>query len=313
MFLYMGKFTYSVNKYEPKQMIALPLALLVVALCFLGFNMLTTGMPVEPGIDFAGGVAITILTDDTPAQIEAYFAGYPLQSIGESINGGKYLVFDYLDDDTFRELTGKALARYPDAMVDQIGETFGKSLQSQAVWALIFSFIGMAIVVFAAFRTIVPSVAVVLSAVSDIAITAAFMDVLGITLSLGTVAALLMLIGYSVDSDILLTSKLLKRKGKLEDKLEGAYQTGIIMTTTTLAAVFMMFLVSAIGQVVIIRDISAVLIIGLLVDLMNTWMLNAGILKSYLAGNGDKIKVDMPKTEKKKGDKQKGKKKKGGA
>ncbi|MBQ3718372.1 MAG: preprotein translocase subunit SecF, partial [Methanomicrobium sp.] len=44
-----------------------------------------------------------------------------------------------------------------------------------------------------------------------------------------------------------------------------------------------MFIVTFVGQIVIIRDISAVLLIGLLVDLMTTWMFNAGILKVYFA------------------------------
>jgi preprotein translocase subunit SecF len=45
-----------------------------------------------------------------------------------------------------------------------------------------------------------------------------------------------------------------------------------------------MFVVSWIGQIDIIRDISIVLLIGLGIDLMNTWLLNAGILKWYVGG-----------------------------
>jgi len=134
----------------------------------------------------------------------------------------------------------------------------------------------------------VPAGAVVLAAFADIAVTAAIMQVVGIPLSLGTTAALLMLIGYSVDSDILLTTRLLKRKGKLDEKLAGAFRTGIIMTTTTLAAIAAMWVVSTAGQVQIISDIASVLLIGLFVDLMNTWMLNAGILKGYILKGGGK-------------------------
>ncbi|MDG6256445.1 MAG: protein translocase subunit SecF [Methanomicrobiaceae archaeon] len=279
----MGFFTYDISRYPPAQMVALPLILLVVSLIFLSFNTLATGLPVNPGIDFAGGVGVTLFTPDSREEIEEYFADFPLSSVGESINDGKYLVFEQLDDERFRALTARIQERYPDAGIDQIGETFGRTLQSQALYALLFSFAGMSVVVFLAFRRIVPCVAVVLSAFSDIVITAAFMDVLGISLTLGTTAALLMLIGYSVDSDVLLTSKLLKRKGKLDEKLEGAFRTGMIMTTTTLTAVAAMFVVSSIGQLAIVRDISLVLLVGLVVDLMNTWMLNAGLLKGYLA------------------------------
>ncbi|UUX93931.1 protein translocase subunit SecF [Methanoplanus endosymbiosus] len=284
----MGKFTYDINRYEPKQMVALPAGLFIISVLFLAFNLFTTGMPIEPGIDFAGGISVTVFSDDSKEDIESYFSGYPIQSIGESINNGYYIVFQNMGDDEFRDLTDHVISGYPEAKIDQIGETFGKTLQGQALWAILISFILMAIVVFAAFRNFVPSVAVVISALSDIVITAAIMDVAGITLSLGTTAALLMLIGYSVDSDILLTTRLLKRKGKLEEKMTGAFRTGIIMTSTTFTAVFAMFIVSAIGNVVIIRDISAVLLIGLVVDVMNTWMLNAGLLKWYMTRGGRK-------------------------
>ncbi|MDP3563555.1 MAG: protein translocase subunit SecF, partial [Methanoregula sp.] len=176
----------------------------------------------------------------------------------------------------------------PDAKIDQIGESFGKTLQYQAVIALIFSFIGMAVVIFLAFRTFVPAVAVILAAFSDMVMTAAAMNVIGIPLTLGTVAALLMLIGYSVDSDILLTNRVLKRQGKLNEKLAGAFNTGITMTTTTLAATVALFLVSWLGSVQILMEISAVLLIGLVFDILNTWLTNAGILKWYALKGGSK-------------------------
>jgi preprotein translocase subunit SecF len=118
--------------------------------------------------------------------------------------------------------------------------------------------------------------------------TAAAMNIVGIPLTLGTTAALLMLIGYSVDSDILLTNRVLRRQGKLNDKLKGAFRTGIIMTTTTFAAATAMFLVAYFGQVLVIREISAVLLLGLVADVLNTWLTNAGILKWYVQKGGGK-------------------------
>lgn len=277
---------YDVNKYSPRQMVALPLVLLLLAGVLLGYTTLATGLPLTPGIDFAGGTAVTVFTSDSREAVEATFAGYPLLSVGEGIGDGKYIQFGPMDDAQYQSLVTLINEKYPDAKIDQIGETFGKTLQSQAFLAMIFSFIGMAVVVMIAFRNFVPAGAVVLSAFADIVITAGIMQIIGIPLSLGTTAALLMLIGYSVDSDILLTTRLLKRKGKLEEKLSGAFRTGIIMTTTTIAAITAMWVVATAGQIQIIAEIASVLIIGLFVDMMNTWMLNAGILKEYvLRGN----------------------------
>ena len=284
----MGFIKYDIEKYSPKQLVIIPLVLLVISIVLLAFNMVTTGMPVTPGIDFSGGTAVTVITPDTKDQIQAIFSEYPLTDISEGVNNGKFLKFSSMDDTKFRSLTALIMQKYPDAKIDQIGETFGKTLQYQAVIALIFSFIGMAIVIFLAFRTFVPAVAVILSAFADMVMTAATMNIIGIPLSLGTVAALLMLIGYSVDSDILLTNRVLKRQGKLNDKLTGAFHTGIIMTSTTLAAVTVLLVVSWIGQIQVVEEISAVLLIGLIFDILNTWLTNVGILKWYVLKGGGK-------------------------
>ena len=284
----MGLFNYNIEKYSPKQLVIIPLVILVISLVLLALNMATTGMPVTPGIDFSGGTAVTIFSADSREQIQSTFTGYPLIDVSEGVNNGKFLKFGSMDDVKYKDLSTLIYQKYPDASINQIGETFGKTLQSQAVLAMIFSFIGMAIVVFISFRTFVPSVAVVLSAFADIVMTAATMNVVGLPLSLGTVAALLMLIGYSVDSDILLTNRVLKRQGKLNDKLAGAFHTGIIMTSTTFAAVSAMFLVSWWGSVQVLAEISAVLLIGLVFDVMNTWLTNAGILKWYVLKGGGK-------------------------
>jgi preprotein translocase subunit SecF len=284
----MGLFKYDIEKYSPQQLVMIPLVLLVISLVLLAFTTVTTGMPLTPGIDFSGGTAVTVITPDTRDQIRATFAEYPLIDISEGVNNGKFLKFSSMDDAKFRSLTVMITEKYPDAKIDQIGESFGKTLQYQAVIALIFSFIGMAIVIFLAFRTFVPAVAVILSAFADMVMTAAAMNVIGIPLSLGTVAALLMLIGYSVDSDILLTNRVLKRQGKLNEKLAGAFNTGITMTTTTLAATVALFLVSWFGSVQILMEISAVLLIGLVFDILNTWLTNVGILKWYAMKGGSK-------------------------
>ncbi len=277
---------YDINKYEPKRMMAIPAVLFGIALVIVGITFALTGMPVTPGIDFAGGTAVTIHTDDTKEEIVAFYDGYDLKSIDEGIgSGGYYLRFGPMSNEDMMTFNDQTLSKYPEASIDQIGANFGATLQSQAMWAILFAFIGMAVVVFLAFRKIVPALTVVSAGVADITITAAVMNLLGIELSLATTAALLMLIGYSVDSNILLTMKVLKRQGKLEEKMEGAFRTGIIMTTTTLAAIIAMFLVAFIGQVPTLYSIAVVLIIGLICDIIFTWGFNAGVLRMYLSGS----------------------------
>jgi len=271
----------------------MPAVLFVIAAVIVGISFGTCGLPVHPGIDFAGGTAVTIQTDDSKETLSAYFAQYDLKSIDSGVGGSYYLKFGPMDNKAMLAFNEYILAGYPDAGIEQIGASFGSTLQSQAMLALLFAFIGMAIVVFIAFRKVIPAVTVVAAGVADITITAAVMNVTGIELSLATTAALLMLIGYSVDSNILLTNKVLKRQGKVEEKFAGAFHTGFIMTTTTFAAILAMFIVSLIGQVKTLYSISAVLLIGLICDLIFTWLFNAAILKMYI----DK-KDPQPKSKK---------------
>ncbi|MBO5431643.1 protein translocase subunit SecF [Methanocorpusculum sp.] len=278
----MKKFKYDINRYDPKKMMAVPAALFAVAAIIVVITFILTGLPVTPGIDFAGGTAVTLQTDDSKEEIEAYFAGYDLQSIEEGISGSYYLKFGPMSNEEMMEFNDYILAGYPDAGIDQIGANFGETLQSQAYLALLFAFLGMAVVVFIAFRKLLPALTVVFAGIADITITAAVMNLFGIELSLATTAALLMLIGYSVDSNILLTTKVLKRQGKLEEKMEGAFHTGFVMTSTTFCAILAMFFVSLIGNVPTLYSIAAVLLIGLICDLIFTWGFNAGMIRLYI-------------------------------
>ena len=89
-----------------------------------------------------------------------------------------------------------------------------------------------------------------------------------------------MLIGYSVDTDILLSTRLLKRREGTEmERIYGAMKTGLTMAITTIIAVTIALLIS---QSEIIRQIMIILLIGLLVDLINTWIQNVGLLRLYL-------------------------------
>jgi len=279
-----SRFDSYIRTHKPAQLVIPPLIVLAIALIVLGGMWVTTGSPVRLGFEFEGGTIITLATTDSHDLLRQTFADYPVIDVRDS-GSRRMIKFGPMSKDKQDSLTDMVNTDYEYAApeIKQAGALYGESLQKQALTAIVVSFCLMAVIVFIIFRTFVPSVAVVLSAFSDIAIAAAFIAVAGIELSLGTVAALLMLIGYSVDSDILLTTRLLK-------KVTNAMTTGLTMTGTTLAALIVMYLVAtysyliipSLPQISIISDISIVLIFGLFADLMNTWMLNTGILKWHL-------------------------------
>jgi len=118
------------------------------------------------------------------------------------------------------------------------------------------------------------------AAVSNIAMTIAVIDIFGIKIETAGIAALLMLIGYSVDTDILLTTRVLKRtEGTLMDRILGAMKTGMTMTITAIAAVLVAYIFT---QSETLRQIMLILMIGLFFDMFNTWIQNTGILMLYV-------------------------------
>ena len=284
-----------------KKMLIVPAIFLILSLSILSYTYIRTGSPLAMGVEFSGGTVITFESIKSPDQMKEEFKSYPLIQARKEESGNRLLLqFKQMNDIQLEEVTKKINSEYSKVEIRQMGEVISKSLQEQALRAIILSFLGMAIVVFIVFRTLIPSMAVVISAFADIAFAAAMMDVFGVALTLGTVAALLMLIGYSVDTDILLTTRLLKRKGELNEKIIDAMKTGLTMTTTTLAALLALFIVSS-GSVMsfiridIIRDISVVLIFGLIADIVNTWMTNVGILRWYIEKGGMKDKrIEKP-------------------
>ncbi|MCO5380720.1 MAG: protein translocase subunit SecF [Methanosarcina barkeri] len=278
-----------VKNHDNRQLLALPLAVLAVALVVLLVSFVSSGSPVILGMEFQGGTQISVETTDSPAVLEKMYSSYPITDARQT--GSRVIMqFGVMGDEQQRQLEKDVMSRYSNVEIRQVGPIYGRDLQVQALQALVISFIGMAIVVFLLFRSLVPSGAVILSAFSDIVIATAFMRVAGIELSLGTLAALLMLIGYSVDSDILLTNRVIKRRGAVEEKVSRAMHTGITMTTTTLAALAVMYVVSTFSylvipsftQITLLSQISIVLIAGLFADIMNTWLLNTGILRWYV-------------------------------
>ena len=91
-----------------------------------------------------------------------------------------------------------------------------------------------------------------------------------------------MLVGYSVDTDIMLTTRLLKRKeGGLKERSYEAMKTGLTMTLTTMAALSVMITLSFMYQIVVIFDLTVVLFFGLVADIISTWLMNAPILLAY--------------------------------
>ncbi len=273
------------TRYSNYQLVAVPLAILAIALLIIAGWYVLTGSPVTQGIAFTGGTEITVATDDaTTTQIVEAFSVEP-ESVQAVPTANTYIVTFQSSGNsgvTVTDLTQQAQqAGFEVQSAYEVSPSFGATTQTLALGGVGVAFLGMSVLVFLMFRVFVPSIAVVVSAFSDIVISVALMNVLSIELSLGTVAALLMIIGYSVDSDILLNNHILRRSGEFYESTYRAMRTGVTMTLTSIIAMAVMAAVATAFGIQLLAAIGTVLVFGLIADLMNTYLLNLSLLRWY--------------------------------
>ncbi len=268
------------KSYRP--LIAIPAAITVIALLLVVFNGL------NESVDLKGGALAELTLEKSVTQAELESLLREKLGTGDikvlSIRGERATVQFGTDMDVVKvseALRGTATINSYKA----VGPVLSKQAMNQIYWAIGFAFLFMSVTVFIIFRDPVPSLAVILAAASDIIIAMGGMSLFGIPLSLASVGAILMLIGYSVDTDILLTTRVLKRrKGTINERALGAMKTGVTMSITAIASMAALYLVTVfvMPEARVLSDIAAVLIIGLLADILTTWLMNLGILRWYL-------------------------------
>jgi preprotein translocase subunit SecF len=130
--------------------------------------------------------------------------------------------------------------------------------------------------------TSIPSFAIILSAFADILMTLVAVNMIGINISGAGIIAFLMLIGYSVDTDILLTTRMFRDKeGHINKRLFEAFKTGITMTLTAIASVgISLILVYSFSET--LTQVFGIVLIGLGFDILNTWLTIASLLKWFM-------------------------------
>jgi len=268
-----------------KPLIAIPIIITLIAVAIIAFNGL------EQGIELEGGT-ITTLTLERPVdqfQLESMVErGLNTEVTVNSFNGTTaILTMDGATDSiAFSNLmNGTAtIERF-----SSIGPALSAQALNQVYWALAIAFMFMSITVFIIFRNFVPSIAVILAGTSDLIIAVGGMSMFGIPLTLASVGALLLLIGYSVDTDILLATRVLKRKGgTVTERALSTMKTGLTMAAAAIGSMAALYIVTVffIPAAEVLSDIAAVLIIGLSSDILATWLMNLGILRWYMERGG---------------------------
>ncbi len=275
---------------EYKKLFFIPIILFVLSGIILLITYAQTGFFMKRDVTLQGGVSLTITTNYSDLDyLESYITEkYPLSSVNirtiEARGGIVGLIIEASDIHGEQLLnTTKEIIDFSDYSIETMGSSLGSSFFKQMFVAVLVAFLFMGFVFQLYFKSLYATFAALLSAFLDIFITMGIMDLLNVRLTAGGIAAYLMLIGYSVDTSILLSTKLLKEESKdVNIALFGAMKTGFTMSAAGIAATGISFLLT---NNVTLKQIMLILIVGLVIDLITTWIGNVPLLRFYLEKN----------------------------
>lgn len=278
-----------------KLLMIIPTALIIIAFIFIIFFAVKNNDVFNKDVTLTGGTTIVVYTEKpySASEIENALKGNfndIIVRILTDISSGKQIAFS-VETKAEPDALKKSIEEFTGFQLDEsnsstefTGTALSKSFSNELIIALLLAFLFMSIVVFILFKTPLPCAYMITCAFADIIVPMAAVDYFGLKISTAGIAAFLMLVGYSVDSDILLTTRVLKRKNDvLNKRIFSSMKTGMTMTLTSFVSVFIAYFI-VISP--ILKQVFLILTIGLVTDMIVTWTLNAGLLKWYCDKRG---------------------------
>ncbi len=276
-----------------KILMVIPIIITIIALVLIGVKYTKTGEFFNKDVSLKGGISATVYTDKilTEEQIKtALGVDSTVRKVGD-LTTGKQAGFIIEVSDLTKEQLKERLTSLVFTLtsqnysVEETGAKLGEAFYRQLMIAILIAFLLMAITVFITFRSPIPSLAVVSAAFMDIVIPLAVVNLLGMNISTTGILSFLLIIGYSIGTDILMTSWVLKKKeeGRLFDRMYQSFVTGLTMESTAIAVMILGIIFS---NSTVIVEMFTIVLIALIVDIVSTYLTNAGILWIYCKKKG---------------------------
>lgn len=279
-----------------RKLLPIPFLLAFLSIMFIFGQYLSTGDFLNRGISLKGGTSINIMSEKEADanEFEGFLARlFPDEEFEVRVLRKNNRVSGFIIETTMRgaEASGLIIPKAGEFLgmdittdmyaSEEIGSALGESFFREILITLTLAFVLMGLVVFWYFRLLIPGLAAILSAMFDMIITLGIISLLGVRISTAGIAAFLMLIGYSIDTSVLLTSRVLKREHGVSvfDAQLDSLKTGTTMSAAGISATTIAYIIS---ESPVIKQIMLILVIGLWVDFITTWIQDAGILRLYV-------------------------------
>jgi len=271
-------------KITPLKLFFIPLLLFAFSLAVLFHHHAKTGDFIPKDVDLKGGTLISISTTepvdtDTLERVLSKQVGHALVT-GLSTSSGygaDIEVESGVDPELVLKTVESSGVEIKSYTIETIGPELGRMFFKQVMELLFVAYLLMAIAVYLSYRSFYPSFGIVFASIGDVIGAIAFATLAGVKISFAGFAALLMLIAYAVDTNVVLTTEVLRsKKDEFYSKYKKALITGVTITMTITVT---MLITQFISTSRLLVNIAQILSLGFINDLIYTWIFNAGILE----------------------------------
>ena len=276
----------------------------VAGIAKMSWNWSHIGSPVPLGVDFQGGTQLDVqfanppdidairhsievagvkdatITTFGPAADHRVLISLPVESNESALDTGRQQIESALQNhynNYFNPNTG--------VKVDVVGPTVGHQLEKQATLATLYSMLGMLIYLWFRFQLIY-GVAAVVACFHDTLITVGAFALTGREISLTVIAAILTLVGYSMNDTIVVFDRIrenlrISRREGLTELVNRSINQTLSRTVLTSGLTFLTVLALFIFGGPVLNDFSFALVVGILIGTYSSIAVAAPMLVAW--------------------------------
>lgn len=269
------------QRLKNRQLIAIPLVVSIL----LSASLLVLGMP--PSRDFKGGSLVMVQglqNVPDPSSVKSAIESLLGKNVDViSVENGFHIETDALSESEETNVKGTLFNQFGvptnSVIIEPIGPVISSLQGEQIVYSIIVVFIVIGIITFIIFRRRVISMAILLVVELDILCVLGYMALFRVPLGLTSITAIVMIVGYAIDTNILLAYHVFKRVGgEPREQAATSLNTGLTMSVLLIVILLSLNLLTSAMQLDVL---TATLIFGVAINILNTWFLGAGILLGH--------------------------------
>jgi preprotein translocase subunit SecF len=275
----------------------------IIALLLISVGLLSVGIKgFNTGIDYTGGSLIELRFEQQVeiSDVRAVLndAGLPQDSRVQESEGNVIMIrtsaLSQEESGALLQGLEEEFGSYDLLRNESVGPTVGKELRNKAILSLVIAFALMIVYISIRFE-LVSGLAAVSALIHDILITVGLVSVLGLEVNEAFIAALLTIVGYSVNATIVTFDRVRENMGKwkkgesLDEILHRSIMQTLTRTLNTVLTVVLVLAALLIFGGVTLKSFIAIMLIGVVAGCYSSIFIASPLWYDYRRLRGESV------------------------